>query len=152
MVLLIIKTIVVYPVLLYCGRIIIEQLFPLAEDTQSSKRRRSIRITCAIIWVVTSATLAIYVPNIGVAINYLGSLANLFVFILPGLCLYMILFDEQQFELIKHEYGFLANKSLILVISTLFISYGIGVFAYSICLSILEIVQEQMVLEQHTFN
>lgn len=144
MVLLIVKTIVVYPILLYCGRIVLEQLFHQRisnlSSLLSSKWPIFIRYTLATIWVISSAILAIYIPNIAVAINYLGSLANLFVFILPGLCLFLILFMDDEYRLLREELGdqFFTTKTILLSVSIFFISYGSGMFAYSFCLSLIE--------------
>lgn len=131
MFLLIIKTIVVYPVLLFCGRIVVEQCL-----NNSNRSSKFLRIFLATVWVISSAAIAIFIPNIAIIINYLGSLANLFVFIMPGLCLYLMLFHEYQYELMIEQFNLFSNKYLVLVISIFFISYGLGVSAYSICLSI----------------
>ena len=45
------------------------------------------RVVIATIWFVASLVMAIEVPNIGAVINMLGSLAAVFIFVFPGLCL-----------------------------------------------------------------
>ena len=79
MIMLIVKTIVVYPLLLFCGRIVMEELL----QGFSPRKPVVLRVSIATVWVLSSCALAILVPNIAVVINYLGSLAILFVFILP---------------------------------------------------------------------
>ena len=120
MILLIVKTIVIYPVLLFCGRIVLEDLF----RNWNHNKQLLLRVTIATIWVLSSCTLAILVPNIAIVINYLGSLANLFVFILPGLSLYLALFNSEQLHSIQCKFKILRKKSTILCISVFFIAYG----------------------------
>ena len=52
------------------------------DDIMAGERRR--RIITTIVWFCTSLVLAIFVPNIGVVISFLGGLAAVFVFIFPG--------------------------------------------------------------------
>lgn len=128
MILLIVKTIVVYPVLLFCGRIVIEELMPYL----NSRQPFLLRVIIATIWVLSSCTLAILVPNIAVVINYLGSLANLFVFILPGLCLYYSILDDEQLALMQKELWLIRNRTTLLCISIIFVAYGIFILVISI--------------------
>ena len=134
MILLIVKTIVVYPVLLFCGRIVIEELF----GSSNNHNPTILRISIATVWVISSCTLAILLPSIAVVINYLGSLANLFVFILPGLSLYCALFDLEQLQSIQNEFRLLRKKSTVLFISVLFIAYG----SFTTVISISESVKQ----------
>ena len=128
MILLIVKTIVVYPVLLFCGRIVIEELL----QGWNNQNPVVLRMSIATVWVLSSSILAILVPNIAVAINYLGSLAILFVFILPGLVLYCSLFNSERLESIQSEFSLLRNRLVILCISVLFIAYGTFIMVISI--------------------
>jgi len=45
------------------------------------------RHVIALTWFAASLALAVAVPDIGVVIQQLGSLAAVFIFVLPGLCL-----------------------------------------------------------------
>jgi len=82
------KTYTTYPILLFCGRegmsTIIKDLF-ITEDTPAKEKFR--RYLIASVWFVLSILLAIEIPDIGVVINMLGSLAAIFIFVFPGVCL-----------------------------------------------------------------
>ncbi|CAF1278576.1 unnamed protein product [Adineta ricciae] len=86
-----IKTYTAYPVNLFCGRTAIDSLSNettasiIATDVEHSTKRR-ILIVC--LWYFSTLTAAVFLPNISVAIHYLGALAASFIFIFPGLCLY----------------------------------------------------------------
>ncbi|UJR36881.1 hypothetical protein I4U23_029594 [Adineta vaga] len=86
-----VKTYTAYPVNLFCGRTAIDSLSNetstslIATDIRQSTKRR-ILIVC--LWFFSTLVGAIYLPNISVAIHYLGALAASFIFIFPGLCLY----------------------------------------------------------------
>ena len=48
------------------------------------------RILIATPWFATSLAFAIFIPNIGEVIRFLGSLAAVFIFIFPGICLFQV--------------------------------------------------------------
>lgn len=144
MLLLIVKTIVVYPILLFCGRIVVEQYInnlrsQLGMQT-SCITETIVRISTATFWVLTSCALAIFVPNISVAINYLGSLANFFVFIFPGLILYCIMFNDELLYKLQNESKIFTSNTLILL-SLFLIAYGVFAFTLSLIQSILNTVR-----------
>merc|ERR1712142_510502 len=82
------KTYTTYPILLFCGRegmsTIIKDLF-ITEDSPTKEKLR--RFVIATIWFICSLIMAIEIPNIGAVINMLGSLAAIFIFVFPGVCL-----------------------------------------------------------------
>ena len=82
------KTYTTYPILLFCGRegmsTIIKDLF-VKDDTPGKEKFR--RYLIATIWFICSLVMAIEIPNIGAVINLLGSLAAIFIFVFPGVCL-----------------------------------------------------------------
>ncbi|CAF2549831.1 unnamed protein product [Rotaria sp. Silwood2] len=86
-----IKTYTAYPVNLFCGRTAIDSLSKesttslIATDLKQSIKSR-ILIVC--LWFFSTLAGAIFLPNISIAIHYLGALAASFIFIFPGLCLY----------------------------------------------------------------
>lgn len=121
---MIVKTIVLYPLLMYCGRIVLEDIcfkYFLQESRLTDLVARWIIATT---WVVLSCLLAIFVPDIAVAINYLGCIAVLFVFILPGLILYLTLFDPFTTNILSDKFWFLSGI-FMLPLSVLFVSYGV---------------------------
>ncbi|CAF1265005.1 unnamed protein product [Rotaria sordida] len=86
-----IKTYTAYPVNLFCGRTAIESLSnesttSLIATNQRQSAYRRILIVC--LWFFSTLAGAVFLPNISVAIHYLGALAASFIFIFPGLCLY----------------------------------------------------------------
>ncbi len=54
----------------------------IATDSRQSTKRR-ILIVC--LWFFSTLVGAVFLPNISVAIHYLGALAASFIFIFPGL-------------------------------------------------------------------
>ncbi|CAF1317687.1 unnamed protein product [Adineta ricciae] len=84
-----IKTYTAYPVNLFCGRIAIES-FSTSGVEPSVKRR--VIIVC--LWFFSTLAGAVFLPNISLAIHYLGALAASFIFIFPGLCLYFHISDR----------------------------------------------------------
>jgi len=83
------KTYTTYPILLFCGR---EGCSTLILDlcsgqTDTERREKARRYIIASVWFMLTILLAIEIPNIGVVINMLGSLAAVFIFIFPGICL-----------------------------------------------------------------
>ena len=130
MVLLILKTIVLFPVIMYVGRIALEDFLSFDNLTSSPFNQSILRIIVSSIWVVSSTILAIYVPNIAIAIDYLGSLANLFVFILPGWILYRaILF---QFKPFGHPKYSSKVSNIYFIPATLFVAYGTFIMVISV--------------------
>eukprot|EP00092_Neocalanus_flemingeri_P031792 GFUD01034536.1.p1 GENE.GFUD01034536.1~~GFUD01034536.1.p1 ORF type:complete len:483 (+),score=120.87 GFUD01034536.1:70-1518(+) len=82
------KTYTTYPILLFCGRegisTIIKDLF-VKDDTPEKEKFR--RYLIATVWFACSLVMAIEIPDIGAVINMLGSLAAIFIFVFPGICL-----------------------------------------------------------------
>ena len=83
------KTYTTYPILLFCGRealsTIVKDVF-VSEDSAAKERARRYGIATA--WFVATLVFAIEVPDIGIVINLLGSLAAVFIFVFPGVCLW----------------------------------------------------------------
>lgn len=93
-----IKTYSAYPVNLFCGRTAIDSLSGRSTDLliminpQNSLKRRILIVS---IWFATTLVAAVFLPNISVAIHYLGALAASFIFIFPG---------EIRYRLILHSF------------------------------------------------
>ncbi|RWS22749.1 putative sodium-coupled neutral amino acid transporter 7-like protein [Leptotrombidium deliense] len=98
---LVIKMITTYPPMIFCGRGALDGLYaefrklPAEQFIKGEKKRRVIITT---IWFATSLAIAIFTPNIGVVIEFLGSLASANVFIFPSLCLIAISKREQKLK------------------------------------------------------
>ena len=124
-IILIAKTITVYPLLSFCGRVAVDDfLRTIAQQICCSEARRRANNGCepfrrafiVLIWVFSTIVVAIYVPDITLAIEFLGSFATLFVFIFPGICfLNAILIKDKNLFLLKDKiYVFIASIYLIL--------------------------------------
>lgn len=83
-----IKTITTYPILLYCGREAVNNVWcGLTHDGDLAIGENTRRAVIATIWFSLTMVLAVVCPDIGVVIDALGSLAAVFIFIFPGVCL-----------------------------------------------------------------
>ena len=89
------KTYTTYPILLFCGR---EAISTIIKDTmirEDSERKEKIRrVIIATVWFVATLIFAIEVPDIGIVINLLGSLAAVFIFVFPGVCLWQTTLNQ----------------------------------------------------------
>merc|ERR1712179_653978 len=63
---------------------ILKDIFSVSDTKEKELVRRCIIVT---VWFIATILIAIEIPNIGVVINILGSLAAIFIFVLPGVCL-----------------------------------------------------------------
>ena len=62
------------------------------------------RIALTLVWFATTLALALFIPDIGVVISYLGALAAIFIFIFPGqlsalVAIFIFIFPDQLSEL-----------------------------------------------------
>ena len=99
------KTYTTYPILLFCGRsesfrylmfkyfsLFREGLDSLLKDLVLSEEgalrwEKTRRVVIATTWFILTMILAIEIPDISAVINMLGSLAAVFIFVFPGICL-----------------------------------------------------------------
>lgn len=121
-IMLAIKTVVAYPILLFCGRTAVDGILhfatkPLPGIWEQSEKRR--RMWISGIWFTATLVLAVFIPNIGTVISPLGSLAAFMIFIYPGICL-------MQHILRKDPHMYLLKDRLLLLVSLLF--EGVGTF------------------------
>nr|CAD7440196.1 unnamed protein product [Timema bartmani] len=82
-----VKTYTTYPILLFCGREAVANLWCNLVDSSGvdvalNERRR--RIIIASSWFILTLVLTIFSPDIGSVIDLLGSLAAIFIFVFPG--------------------------------------------------------------------
>ncbi|XP_076370677.1 sodium-coupled neutral amino acid transporter 7-like isoform X1 [Tachypleus tridentatus] len=119
-----VKTYTTYPILLFCGRTAIDDLYLQvrgSSEEQAQRNERHRRITIALFWFASSLLLAVLIPNIGVVIRVLGSLAAVFIFVFPGTCLLNLTLTKDP-ELIM-----LKNK-LVVIWAIFFIAVGACIF------------------------
>jgi len=85
-----IKTVFTYPILLFCGREAFQSAikdlkmslgYPVDPNAPPSILQRVIIVMC---WFVLSLVCAIFIPDIGKVIMFLGCLAAFFIFFFPG--------------------------------------------------------------------
>ena len=88
---------------------------------QYEPRRRFIIVT---VWFLLSLIVALYLPNISIVIQYLGALAATFMFIFPGLCLFFIAIERNNYE-----------KRTILLYAISFMYIVVGVFIMGLVLT-----------------
>ena len=81
------------------------------------------RYVVVTVWFFLSLILALVIPNIGDVIKLLGSLAAVFIFIFPGLCLFKCTIRSDPSYLLKKSWG-------LLVLSLVFI--GLGGFIFGV--------------------
>ncbi|XP_030059455.1 sodium-coupled neutral amino acid transporter 7 [Microcaecilia unicolor] len=96
---IIISVLTSYPILLFCGRAVLEGLWlrykgeTVEEDVVCERRRRLLQ---TLTWFVLTLVLALFIPDIGKVISIIGGLAACFIFVFPGLCLIEAKLSEIQ--------------------------------------------------------
>lgn len=121
------KTYTTYPILLFCGREGISSLVKdlcVSEDSVTKERIR--RGSIATLWFILSLILAIEIPDISKVISMLGSLAAVFIFIFPGLCLLQ--------STLMSDPGIVTVKSKMYIMSSVFFLL-IGTFLFGVVLT-----------------
>lgn len=90
LILLALKSWTTYPILMFCVREAIGDLYvqlrkisPVEAAISEPKRRRIIAL---LLWAA-SILMALFTPNINIVVKLLGSLAAIFIFVFPGMCL-----------------------------------------------------------------
>lgn len=80
-----------------------------------------VRYVCVTVWFFLSLVLALVIPNIGDVIKLLGSLAAVFIFIFPGLCMFKCT--------LRSDPSYLRKKSMALIsMSLIFMALGGFIF------------------------
>jgi len=103
---MLLKTISTYPILLFCGRealnSVIIDVWDIAKgrapDANNTSHETSLqrRLLIGLPWFLISLLFATFIPNIGEVIGFLGSLASVFIFIFPGMCLFQVTLSENS--------------------------------------------------------
>lgn len=85
-----IKTYTTYPILCFCGNAAVTDLWVEYQTTirgvleVDEVKKNKVRLTSVSIWFTASLLTAVFCPNIGAVIKFLGCAAAVFIFILPG--------------------------------------------------------------------
>ena len=114
------KTYSTYPILLFCGR---EAFKSLLQDVGYGLDQRHdiyIRGTIATVWFVLSLILAVLIPNIGEVIKILGSLAAIFIFVIPGFGLFTYVNRSDPSTYLLKSKMFLLSSILFMTLGAFF--------------------------------
>lgn len=124
------KMYTVYPLILFVGRGAIETMWikcmriSEADEKRTELRRRIIITT---LWFVASLILSLFVPDIDKVIAMLGSFAALFIFVFPGLCLFLLILNSSDEMDLFNDLSY-QQYIIAIVISIIFISLGVFIF------------------------
>ncbi|XP_065312404.1 sodium-coupled neutral amino acid transporter 7-like isoform X1 [Dermacentor albipictus] len=128
------KIITTYPILIFCGRTAVDDLYGQLRSLDEDGKRNSEllrRITIVSIWFCTTVVLACLVPNISIVIRIIGSLAATFIFVFPGLCLLFVSIK------LDGSYYF-AKTKWKLATAVLCVALGMFVFGQVLTMSIMD--------------
>lgn len=84
-----------YPLLVVCGRGVLENLIPLRircpsrneannENSENQEWSKTLRCSITLLWFATTLLLSTAISNLAIVIEYLGALACANIFIFPG--------------------------------------------------------------------
>ncbi len=85
-----IKTYTTYPILCFCGNAAVTDLWVEYQEAfrgvmeVDEDKKNKVRLTSVCIWFTLTVLVAIFMPNIGAVIKFLGCAAAVFIFVLPG--------------------------------------------------------------------
>ncbi|XP_050409961.2 sodium-coupled neutral amino acid transporter 7 [Patella vulgata] len=136
-VLIAVKTYTAYPIYLFCGRAAFDSVWNSAlrlSPEVIEQRERKMRIVVTLIWFTITVVLAIFIPNIGVVIEFLGALSALLIFLFPGMCLMKSMLDKKDKG---PEVNPNSNRTTFLIfVGCAFITLGVFIFGLTLCQAI----------------
>ncbi|XP_074597870.1 sodium-coupled neutral amino acid transporter 7-like isoform X2 [Brevipalpus obovatus] len=120
---LIFKTVTTYPLLLFCARIAIDKWIQnLTRDLVPEPKRRALIV---LIWFMSTLVISTTLPDIGLIIDLVGTLAVTFIFIFPGMCL------KGTLKIAKDPRKRLKN-TFINIVAMIYVLLGVFVFILSL--------------------
>ncbi|KAK7465173.1 hypothetical protein BaRGS_00037636, partial [Batillaria attramentaria] len=126
-----VKSYTTYPIFLFCGRTALDSLwFSLRGSTSESEtefQERLRRVSVSSLWFFITLLLAVFIPDLGVVIQMLGSLAAVFIFVFPGMCLLRMAEGQGCWTL---------RTYVIVSMSVVFISLGAFMFGLTLTQSL----------------
>jgi amino acid permease len=126
------KTVTTYPLLLFCARVALEDMWTELRGHSPTEAVAAVRRhVIVLIWFFSSLVIAVAVPDIGTAIDMLGALASLFIFIVPGMCF-------MRATLRKDPNLVLLKDRLYIFLSCLYICLGSFIFGLTLTQTILK--------------
>ena len=82
------KNLLTFPIILFCGRLAINDLIRSLRRTDPEDAwERVRRVVLVTLWFVSALLVAVFLPNMTTVVDYLGCLAACFIFLFPGICL-----------------------------------------------------------------
>jgi len=120
------KSCATYPILAFCGREAITSMLQGCCNFSHPNGEKLGRIVVSLIWFVASMFLAILIPDIGEVIQILGSLAAIFIFVFPGVCLLQSILRKDP-SMIRKKNLFYSTVSCIFIV--------VGVFLFGLVLT-----------------
>jgi sodium-coupled neutral amino acid transporter 7/8 len=117
---MVLKTYSTYPILLFCGREALRNSIVdfFGWDVDSPTRDRLFKGVVVTAWFFLSVICAIVIPNISDVIRMLGSLAAVFIFILPGLGLVQYATRADPSYFLKKTWVFVVTSVAFLFLGT----------------------------------
>uniref|UniRef100_A0A6A7G3S9 Sodium-coupled neutral amino acid transporter 7 n=1 Tax=Hirondellea gigas TaxID=1518452 RepID=A0A6A7G3S9_9CRUS len=134
------KSVTTYPVLMFCVREAVVSFYVSArgmtpaEIVITEPRRRYVVVL--LLWL-TSIAAAIVATNISVVVRLLGSLAAFFIFLIPGICLFVHCneLDELEQNGSSGSHHSKVKLNLVRVASITYILLGVFTFGLSVTLA-----------------
>lgn len=130
------KIVTTYPILAFCGRVAVDDLYiQMKKRVERPSVRQEFwqRVLISSIWFTTSLGIACLVPSIGGVIHIIGSLAAIFIFVFPGLCL---LFSAVEKDVLYYY----SKTKWKIAASVTFIAVGMFIFGQVLTVSTMNAV------------
>ncbi|KAK3858420.1 hypothetical protein Pcinc_035394 [Petrolisthes cinctipes] len=131
--LLAIKSWTTYPLLLFCVREAIGDLYiqmkSLTPDRASHSEPTRRKVIAVLLWIM-SILMAVFTPNINIVVKLLGSLAAFFIFVFPGLCLMELVIIGSQTTTTT------LTTSDVCLLFTSFVYITLGMFAFGLAFTL----------------
>lgn len=115
------KCVLTYPLIMFPARIALNDILCDYSQKISSFAEPMRRSAIATFWILSSLLLALFMPNILIAVDILGCLSSAFVFIFPGACLLQAVYRDFQN---RDQQCLSASDKLKIIMSCFFILFG----------------------------
>lgn len=132
-ILLAVKSWTTYPILLFCVREAIGDLYvqmrSLSPAEASVKEPLRRKVIAVFLWAA-SILFAVFTPNINIVVKLLGSLAAIFIFVFPGMCMVQLVLADME---INGTASRSRNVTLFLVAAAYIV---VGMFAFGLAFTL----------------
>ncbi|KAG0729676.1 putative sodium-coupled neutral amino acid transporter 7 [Chionoecetes opilio] len=137
-ILLAIKSWTTYPILMFCVREAIGDLYvqlrgisPVEASLAEPRRRKVIAL---LLWAA-SILMALFTPNINIVVKLLGSLAAIFIFVFPGMCLLQDVVGKRG-DLLPFTW----RRKMLAAVAMFYIVVGVFAFGLAFTLGVEHII------------